>query len=417
MSVNRCIRFPGVLGCDDHCSGHFGWQGWDDPFQPEGHFHGSLDSEFCYDPFQHTCTRTPGVCGFNDFAEYISTPPPPPSTDAANELKLLRKVYGSITSHSNQKQYRIKDAKTKKMVDDVDGYLMDRTAYFGGDYATFKQDAMDELRAKPRLRVVIEPPTAVRTKNADVWEEAQTIFYCWVRRGLLQSFESAGKKGVYVPDIVLGGMTDDLKKKLATVRAQYKGAFTAGGYNPRPMKGGGGYRLGTISEHGLGMAVDVNDATNAHIESAARWSSLVAIAGVVAPAKNRKDLWKSKPKDLFDHIKAVNDGYVKKRGEGIEAAKKKDAEAKEKEAKEVKDAKTPADPKKPVVKKKDKTDDDFIKDMMAADANFNSVGFAFIKRWSTGFFTLEWDLVKAFSDAGFLWGATFSTVDIHHFEL
>src|SRR5262249_18810133 len=41
-----------------------------------------------------------------------------------------------------------------------------------------------------------------------------------------------------------------------------------------------------------------------------------------------------------------------------------------------------------------------------------------LKAWKNGFFTLEWELVEALHDQGFVWGATFGdNVDLHHFEL
>lgn len=43
--------------------------------------------------------------------------------------------------------------------------------------------------------------------------------------------------------------------------------FEAGGFNARPMKTPGGYRLATLSDHALGIAIDIDTRRNAQIET------------------------------------------------------------------------------------------------------------------------------------------------------
>jgi hypothetical protein len=388
--MGGCIHYAGVLGYSES-TGHFARRIWPDAWDPGRCWHRSpffTDEDLSvFDPLGRVCRRTPGVWGINDEADFAASPPPPPKSDAARELEVLRKVYGSVTGANSRSAYRHKDPVTKKLVDNVDEYVMDRTSYFGGEYESFRAEALAELEANPVLRKLIEPPPEARKKHPDIWEEAQTTFYAWVRRGMLLAFEKAGKKDVSVPATILGGMTEDLKKQLAKVRAQYKGDFKAGGFNPRPMKGAGGYRLGTISEHALGLAVDIDHTKNAHIQVAARWNAILSVANVAAI--NRTATWKTTPKDLYDHIKAANDGFLKAVADGLKKAASEKKEGKEATA-----------------------------FMLASDPRLKTIGESFINEWgSKGFFNMEWELVKAFHDAGFRWGAVFGTVDIHHFEM
>jgi hypothetical protein len=166
-----------------------------------------------------------------------------------------------------------------------------------------------------------------------------------------------------------------------------------------------GYRLGTISEHAIGTAIDIESAKNAHIPTST-WNQILAFTGKSLDHAARKTKWKNKPKELHTEIKAINDAFVKKLKETMD-----DTLETAKKAAEAKDA-TP----------KQKADYQSIKQnplraALNGNANLKGMGENFLKKWKSGFFSLPWELVEELHEEKFLWGATFSHPDLHHFEL
>ncbi len=245
------------------------------------------------------------------------------------------------------------------------------------------------------------PPLGDRKSLGD-WEKAQDVFYAWVRK----AYHNKLGKSVDIPKLIKSQMSEKLKKALEQVKLDYGKSFQSGGFNPRPMKLNG-YRLGTISEHAIGTAIDIESAKNAHIKTA-EWQHILKFTGKSMNHAARQSKWKSKPKELFDHFQEVNDEFVKKlkkeMADVVADAKKKaetaDAEKKNQAEKEYKAIS--GDPMGAVIKK---------------DANLKKIGKTFLNRWKGGFLHLPWKLVKELHEEEFLWGATFSHPDLHHFEL
>jgi|GEM_PF-6123977 len=322
--------------------------------------------------------------------------------DKANEdeLKLLVKVYGTVKNKSGNKSYTY--WKKKKRQYRVDDYVKDRDAFFGSakKYTDYKKKAHDELEAdKKKLRRVIEPPLGKRKKLAK-WEDAQDVFYAWVRK----AYEKKLGAKVDIPKLINSQMSEELKKALKQVKLDYGKSFKSGGFNPRPMKLSG-YRLGTISNHAIGTAIDIEAAKNAQIR-ASIWKLILTYTGKSLDHATRKTKWKSKHKELYDEMKAINDEFVKKLKKAMDdsvAAAKKTAEAKGATAEQKKEYER--------IKK------DPLSAAIKSNATLKKIGKSFLKRWKNGFFNLPKKLVTELHEEKFLWGATFSNPDIHHFEL
>ena len=317
-----------------------------------------------------------------------------------DELKLLVKVYGRIKNKKGDKSYIYWKKKVKQYR--VDEYVRDRDAFFGSskDYQVFKKKAHDELEAdKKKLRRYIEPPHAKRKKLTG-WEDAQDAFYAWVKK----AYEKKLGDKVDVPKLIKSQMSEKLRKALQQVKLDYGKSFQAGGFNPRPMKMNG-YRLGTISEHAIGTAIDIESASNAHIQTKI-WKHILTFTGKSLDHATRKTKWKSKPEELHKDIKAVNDEFVKRLKKVMAddlAAAKKAAEAKDSTAQQKAEyERVKKDPLSAIIEK---------------NATLKGIGAPFLKRWKNGFFALPWALVKEVHEEQFLWGATFSHPDLHHFEL
>lgn len=344
---------------------------------------------------------TPGPLGSNsDPATEVTDTTESGEAEDLEELKLLVRVYGTVKNKSGKKAY----VKHKKGPDEyrVTEYAGDRNAFFGSraTYKTFLKESAEELDAnKERLRRVIEPPKKVRKKHTD-WKKAQNVFYAWVRK----AYKKDLGESTDVPKLIKAQMSDKLKDALKQVKVDYGKNFRYGGFNPRPMKLNG-YRLGTISEHGIGNAIDIESSKNAHIPTAI-WTHILTYTGKTLPHGTRKSKWKTAPKELYDKIKEINDEFVKKVKQAVKD--KKDAATKANASE-----KSTAEEKKEAAK--------ILKDPLAAavgaDTKLKRIGYGFVKRWQNGFFDLPWKLVDELHDEGFNWGATFSHPDLHHFEL
>lgn len=390
--------------------------------------------------------RIPGPQGFNDEDDLLLHRVPfganrwpfrggmPPCTlgmsaglhaeliDAENnekELKLLQEVFGVLSKGG--KAYRRLEKKGKKkakLVDDVDAYVKDRDAFFGSatEYKKYKETAVGELEAdKGKLRNLIEPNLAAR-KGMKNWKDAQNIFYAWVRRSYEQHPDVP--KGSDIAKIIKSHSSESLKKALDQVRVDYGKPFQAGGFNPRPMKLAGKYRLGTLSEHAIGNAIDIDAEKNAQI-TAAMWGHILKFTGKSLDHAARKSKWKADPKGLYDSMVGVNDEFVKKLNESVQKAEKAAKDAAEKAAKEAAEkaaaAKAPPGAAKPEAKPAAPADP--LDTAIAASEDLKKIDRKFLVTWRNGFLSLEWALVKELQEEGFTWGATFTDPDLHHFEL
>jgi hypothetical protein len=249
------------------------------------YYHGPLGGDL--DSLSQFQGKLPGVMG--RAASQLA----PGSSSSANalvtqdeaELKLLFEVYGAVKDAKarpfmywkmNKKQYKVED------------YVKYRNAYFGSaeEYQRYLVKSREELDAdKEVLRKYIEPNTKVRNKVPE-WKKAQDIFYAWVRK----AYEKKLGDKVDIPKLIKSMMSESLKTALAKVKVDYGKEFQYGGFNPRPMKLEG-YRLGTISEHAVGNALDIESATNAHIKKGI-WKHILAFAGKSLDHSTRKAKWK-----------------------------------------------------------------------------------------------------------------------------
>lgn len=302
-----------------------------------------------------------------ELAQRDDSPAPAPAAPAA--------VSAADTAEYELLKGRITDA-------DATAYVKHRDDFFGSAaaYQAFAAASDQELDATKGLRKRIE---------LGANPAAQTVFYRWVRK----AYHKAGVADV--PALINRGTSEELKAAIDAVKAGYGEAFRSGGFNPRPMKSSEyKYRLGTISEHALGNAVDVEAARNPII-SQRDWAFIEQIAELsVARGLAR---WQSEPQALWSEINALNEQFVANVAARIAQIEQAQAEALEgaPPPKKGRKARRPPPPINLVFK-----------------------GHRALKKWAGGFFTLPWALVEQFHSQGFVWGATFRhSADLHHFEL
>lgn len=321
--------------------------------------------------------NSPGSLGHCDYGDpFIWMGAPKQDDRFADEFKLLK---GKVT-----------DTTEKEYVEHI-------VKFFGStdDYLSYAIKSDEELDGTKGLR-----------KRIELKGDAQTVFYRWVRK----AYEDAGVEDV--PARIMRGQSEELAEKLKTVRASYTGGFSSGGFNPRPMKDSRyRYRLGTISDHGLGTAVDIEDSKNP-ILSVGDWKFIETLTKTTPFERNRAR-WDKSPESLWQDISNLNAAFVK-----TVAAK----------VKEIEDERAAFKKKVEAESKKEKPEAwyvQYLKDQAKAPAKPEPAailvvlkGHEGLVKWKDGFFTLDKELVTLMHKNGFLWGASFSNaVDLHHFEI
>jgi hypothetical protein len=244
----------------------------------------------------------------------------------------------------------------------------------------------------------------------------QQIFYRWVRKAYKKKYGD----DVNVPELIRKGMSKELSDKLADVRAtlHVKKAkdedFRAGGFNPRPVKYNHHYLLGTLSEHGTGMAVDIDDTKNAQLTTG-DWKFIEKLVGKQISRFGRWDTEENAEK-LWKDINEINDLFVKKVASEVRRIEKERADKAKAEKEKAEAAKGSPDAERNSAAKPHPAKPEKIKSPLQEVLVDHYESLA---PWATsGFFHLPLNLVLEFHAHGFTWGATFSTnVDLHHFEL
>jgi hypothetical protein len=303
--------------------------------------------------------------------------------DAEAELSLFRKIFGAPLDAKGDQILAVR--RNGRWFFRVEAYLRLRDQYIapGPAYSDYLELCRSELNTnKNALRNVLEPPKNGRTRKEPDWALAQDVFYAWVRRG----YQKALGNRVDIPALIKAGSSDELKAALDRVQVNTGMHFKKGGSNPRPMKKDGHYRLGTISDHAFGTAVDIEAEHNAQIDRT-KWHFIEVYTGLMLDARTRTQLARSNPQELHRRLVAFNDAFVEKLRRAVAAQ-------------------TAAG-----LSEKDATNA-----AIAADAQLKHIA-GFVREWHGGFFNLPWALVKELHAAGFEWGAAFSTADLHHFQL
>jgi hypothetical protein len=241
---------------------------------------------------------------------------------------------------------------------------------------------------------------------------AQTVYYRWVRKAYQTE---AGIDDV--PRLIRRRMTPEVAAAIARVQTAYGSTFRHGGFNPRPMKtdieAGGKYRLGTLSEHGLGTAVDIESGTNPAL-SLKQWKWIQQVAGKKVDRSASR--WSSEPQKLWADIHALDEAFVAEIGKRIATEEQRRA----KEAGEIAAERVGiALPRTGPPKARDVIAHTYWPLLGSPPIDAVMGKQKALKPYArTGFFALEWELVHALHAEGFTWGATFpNMVDLHHFEL
>jgi hypothetical protein len=322
---------------------------------------------------------TPGPLGINDHGDPNLRKPFLASTQSA-QLRmdpLLEEAYWKIcafaansvlVTEADDTEFNLFKGKIEDR--NVAEYVKHRTEFFGSTaaYRAYAAESDEEHRE-----------ANYRKSQIEFESDAEKVFYRWVRK----AYEDAGVEDV--PKMIRSGQSDELRQELAKVRTAYGQGFHAGGFNPRPKKKNGKYRLGTISEHATGMAIDIEDQKNPQLVLS-QWKFIEKLAGKTVDLSVAR--WWENPKDMWQDVKDLNDKFVAKVQAEVARVQKADEAPKD--------------------------TDDALAEIFKGDREIKD-----LRKWANGFFTLEWALVEQLHKHHFRWGATFypGNIDLHHFEL
>jgi hypothetical protein len=306
---------------------------------------------------------------------------------ANHELTLLREVYGNVQDVDGNKYDRF---GKNGWVLAVERYMYDRDNFIGYGPAAdaYLASVIAELDAdNAKLRRSILPSISDRKKHPNSWQAAQNIFYMWVRRGYDKALAKRNVT-VSIPALIGMGTNQKLRDALKQVVSDYGQNFPQqADLVARPIKLNDNFKLGTLSDHAFGLAVDINPEQNAQINQG-QWGHILTLTGKSLDETTRKSKWKSDPEELHRLVREISDAFASKLAELVDAQ----AQAKAK---------------------------DPLAAAIEADASLKQLrkaGFNFAK-WRNGFFNLEWRLVKELHEEDLVWGAVFKSPDLHHFEL
>jgi hypothetical protein len=276
----------------------------------------------------------------------------------------------------------------------VNSYVADRTLYFGSPnaYASFAAESDAELETTVWAGKKTRTLRSLLEFGADL--KKQRIFYRWVRKALKRMYGDDAN----VPERIRKGMSEELARKIEEVRgsARVRGAqaenFTTGGFNPRPTKLNGRYRLGTLSKHALGMAVDIDPERNPQL-TIEQWTFIESFVSKSVVRSGRWDT-EAAAEGLWKDLKETSDRFKRKVADEtrrIEAERARNAKT---------DRRTGGKPKPA------------LEQLLGKHRKS-------LSRYAVdGFLHLPLELVLELRFHKFTWGATFrGNVDLHHFEL
>jgi len=309
-----------------------------------------------------------------------------------------------------------KDARRFKRVQD---YVRARTFMFG-THSTYQAYAVESDEELAKTEWPRKKKKTIKLRSLIEFNDntkKQQIFYRWVRKAYQEKYGD----DVNVPELIRKGMSPELAEKIKEVRGTIRVKkihdenFQAGGFNPRPQKLDKAYRLGTLSLHGTGMAVDIDDKKNAQFD-VDDWKFIENLVG--EKVSDRKERWKGdedQVEDLWNDINDISEAFVTKVAsevKRIEEERAKKAKKEKEEQEKLKAAgKAPAKASEDHEKKQEKKIPTSLHEVLGNH-------YENLSPWvTTGFFHLPLELVLEMHAHGFTWGAIFRDPDLHHFEL
>jgi hypothetical protein len=286
--------------------------------------------------------------------------------------------------------------RRKQRFTNIDAYIAFRNSIFGSSvkYWEFALQSDEELAENTFIAGKLPDKIGKipDSQKKEGIEEVHYFLYRWYRKAMIDKHNDPN---LDVPSIVSTGATASLRQKLSALQGQglrdLRAVLVA-----RPAKITGRFRLGSLSNHGEGLAVDYKSGENAHLteKQYANIQNFVnpnrkpplnaaAVKGLQANWKTMRD---NNLKGLWQKFHDLNRDFVAQVNTELTAAE---------------NAAGPGAGKR-----------------SAARANRlsqiqRSLGLK--REYMTGFFRMTWNDLKAITDEGFTWGVTF--LDLHHFDL
>lgn len=293
-------------------------------------------------------------------------------------------------------------------------YLSYRDRHFGSAAAYYEFAAQSDAELATAANGSKSSLKSRLPKDVQKWPlQRQQIWYRWLRI----AFKLELGAGCDVPERIFKGPTEDLISKLQQLESVLKGHKAQTPLVPRPKKNASGqYRLGTLSEHALGLAIDI-DPDNNPMFSHRQWNIIERVAQKhVVRSKAR---WRSDPERLWKDMNEINDLFVKNVPAEILKIRAKISQT---EALKLGEQHTPHIPSdfSQLQKNIDWIMPPLRKAGLIPEHELFGEDWEKLTKYSKkpGFINLPLDLILELHNCEFKWGATFDgSVDIMHFEL
>lgn len=278
----------------------------------------------------------------------------------------------------------------------------------------------------PKSDELLERPISSKKRIRDLVElqgEEQRVFFRWVS----WEYQKRGFGLDAIAALITKGVDPQMASALSGAAQEYGRPIAPQGFNPRPMKGASlRYRLGTLSEHATGRAIDIAPDRNPII-SAKAWRAIQQATGVSVDLHLAK--WQFQPEAYYDALAALDEAWVRKVDTGLRAPQW----AREHAGALLPDKLRPPQSiggvapagrlelRRPELLEEESSPTRVIGELLGGKGSKELTAEASKLAALPGFHFLSHDreLVLALRRQGMVWGATFfpGSVDLHHFEL
>jgi hypothetical protein len=292
-------------------------------------------------------------------------------------------------------------------------YAQRVTAIWGSceSYVTWRHEA-DALLDKPL------PSGGTVRRLINEAGDTQRVFFYWVAWEYVQrGLDDAAIVALFDSQIV-----GELRGAVASAEAKLGATIPIQGFSPRPQRDAHGYVMGTLSNHGLGRAVDIEPSKNPII-NADVWARMEALVG--RKVDRSRDRWMTKPDELYDDLVAFSEQWATYVKDQIAVARSAPAHAQNFGRQHpgtlvdfgglalLDKTPHPLLDNAPVVDEKSLPTTTLMRllhiDAKEAAKLAETPGFEILNHPRAR--------VLALREQGLVWGATFQNVDLHHFEL
>ncbi len=248
--------------------------------------------------------------------------------------------------------------------------------------------------------------------------ETQRVFFFWVA----WEYRQRGLDDAAIIALFDAQVVDQLRDAIVAAEAKLGAPIPTQGFCPRPQRNARGYVMGTLSEHGLGRAVDIEPDKNPIIQGDL-WKKMEALVGRKIDRSRRR--WEDQPDELYDDLVAFSLAWAAIVTEHVETARRAPGRAASFARQhpgtlvDYGSLGTPDPTAHPLLDQVPTVDEQHLPTDTIARLLRITRAEAGALATLPGYEVIGHPRrrVLALREQGLVWGATFPNVDLHHFEV